>query len=91
MIIIPYFLVSSRDRVVSYTLGRRLPTDHVSGQLQFRFEITSSIHPGIDFYSSAFFIKMCLNSLHVGFDFCTLPQVTGIDKSYEEVYGLMDV
>ncbi|XP_034615388.1 E3 ubiquitin-protein ligase HECW1 [Trachemys scripta elegans] len=34
-----------RDRVVSYTLGRRLPTDHVSGQLQFRFEITSSIHP----------------------------------------------
>uniref|UniRef100_A0A8C1VBC4 HECT-type E3 ubiquitin transferase n=1 Tax=Cyprinus carpio TaxID=7962 RepID=A0A8C1VBC4_CYPCA len=35
------------DRVVSYTLGRRLPTDHVSGQLQFRFEITSSIHPGL--------------------------------------------
>ncbi|XP_061110454.1 E3 ubiquitin-protein ligase HECW1 [Conger conger] len=32
------------DRVVSYTLGRRLPTEHVSGQLQFRFEITSSIH-----------------------------------------------
>ncbi|KAK2095924.1 E3 ubiquitin-protein ligase HW1 [Saguinus oedipus] len=36
------------DRVVSYTLGRRLPTDHVSGQLQFRFEITSSIHPADD-------------------------------------------
>uniref|UniRef100_A0A3Q3LCS1 HECT-type E3 ubiquitin transferase n=1 Tax=Labrus bergylta TaxID=56723 RepID=A0A3Q3LCS1_9LABR len=34
------------DRVVSYTLGRRLPTDHVCGQLQFRFELTSSIHPG---------------------------------------------
>uniref|UniRef100_A0A674CGW2 HECT-type E3 ubiquitin transferase n=1 Tax=Salmo trutta TaxID=8032 RepID=A0A674CGW2_SALTR len=34
------------DRVVSYTLGRRVPTEHVSGQLQFRFEITSSIHPG---------------------------------------------
>eukprot|EP00063_Salmo_salar_P020989 XP_013995824.1 PREDICTED: E3 ubiquitin-protein ligase HECW1-like [Salmo salar] len=33
------------DRVVSYTLGRRLPTEYVSGQLQFRFEITSSIHP----------------------------------------------
>ncbi|XP_026135205.1 E3 ubiquitin-protein ligase HECW1-like isoform X2 [Carassius auratus] len=33
------------DRVVSYTLGRRLPTEQVSGQLQFRFEITSSIHP----------------------------------------------
>ncbi|XP_066539264.1 E3 ubiquitin-protein ligase HECW1 [Hoplias malabaricus] len=33
------------DRVVSYALGRRLPTEHVSGQLQFRFEITSSIHP----------------------------------------------
>ncbi|XP_063340365.1 E3 ubiquitin-protein ligase HECW1 isoform X3 [Pelmatolapia mariae] len=33
------------DRVVSYSLGRRLPTDHVCGQLQFRFELTSSIHP----------------------------------------------
>uniref|UniRef100_A0A671YHX5 HECT-type E3 ubiquitin transferase n=1 Tax=Sparus aurata TaxID=8175 RepID=A0A671YHX5_SPAAU len=33
------------DRVVSYTLGRRLPTDHVCGQLQFRFELSSSIHP----------------------------------------------
>ncbi|XP_075872198.1 E3 ubiquitin-protein ligase HECW1 isoform X2 [Nelusetta ayraudi] len=33
------------DRVVSYTLGRRMPTDHVCGQLQFRFELTSSIHP----------------------------------------------
>ncbi|XP_037612962.1 E3 ubiquitin-protein ligase HECW1 isoform X1 [Sebastes umbrosus] len=33
------------DRVVNYTLGRRLPTDHVCGQLQFRFELTSSIHP----------------------------------------------
>uniref|UniRef100_A0A8C1VAU9 HECT-type E3 ubiquitin transferase n=1 Tax=Cyprinus carpio TaxID=7962 RepID=A0A8C1VAU9_CYPCA len=39
------------DRVVSYTLGRRLPTDHVSGQLQFRFEITSSIHPGLQHVS----------------------------------------
>uniref|UniRef100_A0A3Q2P7C5 HECT-type E3 ubiquitin transferase n=1 Tax=Fundulus heteroclitus TaxID=8078 RepID=A0A3Q2P7C5_FUNHE len=34
------------DRVVSYSLGRRLPTDHVCGQLLFRFELTSSIHPG---------------------------------------------
>ncbi|XP_061614622.1 E3 ubiquitin-protein ligase HECW1 isoform X4 [Phyllopteryx taeniolatus] len=33
------------DRVVSYSLGRRLPTDHVCGHLQFRFELTSSIHP----------------------------------------------
>nr|XP_046226812.1 E3 ubiquitin-protein ligase HECW1 isoform X2 [Scatophagus argus] len=33
------------DRIVSYSLGRRLPTDHVCGQLQFRFELTSSIHP----------------------------------------------
>lgn len=38
--------VVPRDRVVSYSLGRRLPTDHVCGQLQFRFELTSSIHPG---------------------------------------------
>ncbi|XP_029314123.1 E3 ubiquitin-protein ligase HECW1 [Cottoperca gobio] len=33
------------DRVVSYSLGRRFPTDHVCGQLQFRFELTSTIHP----------------------------------------------
>uniref|UniRef100_A0A670XY02 HECT-type E3 ubiquitin transferase n=1 Tax=Pseudonaja textilis TaxID=8673 RepID=A0A670XY02_PSETE len=41
------------DRVVSYTLGRRLPTEHVSGQLQFRFEITSSIHPDDEEVSTA--------------------------------------
>ncbi|MEQ2201642.1 E3 ubiquitin-protein ligase HW1, partial [Xenoophorus captivus] len=34
------------DRMVSYSLGRRLPTDHVCGQLLFRFELTSSINPG---------------------------------------------
>ncbi|XP_054621932.1 E3 ubiquitin-protein ligase HECW1-like isoform X2 [Dunckerocampus dactyliophorus] len=33
------------DRIISYSLGRRLPTDHVCGHLQFRFELTSSIHP----------------------------------------------
>uniref|UniRef100_A0A673KRH5 HECT-type E3 ubiquitin transferase n=1 Tax=Sinocyclocheilus rhinocerous TaxID=307959 RepID=A0A673KRH5_9TELE len=48
------------DRVVSYTLGRRLPTEHVSGQLQFRFEITSSIHPG----KSSFIINLLLNIIH---------------------------
>lgn len=36
--------------MISYALGRRLPTDHVSGQLQFRFEITSSIHPGLLYF-----------------------------------------
>ncbi|XP_077410656.1 E3 ubiquitin-protein ligase HECW1 isoform X3 [Vanacampus margaritifer] len=33
------------DRVISYSLGRRLPTDHVCGHLQFRFELSTSIHP----------------------------------------------
>uniref|UniRef100_W5MD07 HECT-type E3 ubiquitin transferase n=1 Tax=Lepisosteus oculatus TaxID=7918 RepID=W5MD07_LEPOC len=32
------------DQTLSYTLCRRLPTDHVSGQLQFRVEITSTGH-----------------------------------------------
>ncbi|XP_075686058.1 E3 ubiquitin-protein ligase HECW2 isoform X2 [Rhinoderma darwinii] len=32
------------DQVLSYNLGRRLPTDHVSGYLQFKVEITSSVH-----------------------------------------------
>ncbi|MBN3321502.1 HECW2 ligase, partial [Atractosteus spatula] len=34
------------DQTLSYTLCRRLPTDHVSGQLQFRVEITSTGHEG---------------------------------------------
>ncbi|XP_068100946.1 E3 ubiquitin-protein ligase HECW2 isoform X2 [Hyperolius riggenbachi] len=32
------------DQILSYNLGRRLPTDHVSGYLQFKVEITSSVH-----------------------------------------------
>ncbi|XP_016289237.1 E3 ubiquitin-protein ligase HECW2 isoform X2 [Monodelphis domestica] len=32
------------DQMLSYNLGRRLPADHVSGYLQFKVEITSSIH-----------------------------------------------
>ncbi|XP_077304859.1 E3 ubiquitin-protein ligase HECW2 isoform X4 [Lithobates pipiens] len=32
------------DQILSYNLGRRLPTDHVSGYLQFKVEIMSSIH-----------------------------------------------
>ncbi|XP_037617759.1 E3 ubiquitin-protein ligase HECW2 isoform X2 [Sebastes umbrosus] len=32
------------DQPVSYSLCRRLPTDHVSGQLQFRMDITSTGH-----------------------------------------------
>uniref|UniRef100_A0A8C3TCW7 HECT-type E3 ubiquitin transferase n=1 Tax=Chelydra serpentina TaxID=8475 RepID=A0A8C3TCW7_CHESE len=34
------------DQILSYNLGRRLPADHVSGYLQFKVEITSSIHEG---------------------------------------------
>uniref|UniRef100_A0A8C3MHW6 HECT-type E3 ubiquitin transferase n=1 Tax=Geospiza parvula TaxID=87175 RepID=A0A8C3MHW6_GEOPR len=36
------------DQVVSYNLGRRLPADHVSGYLQFKVEITSSVHEDQD-------------------------------------------
>ncbi|XP_018417512.1 PREDICTED: E3 ubiquitin-protein ligase HECW2 [Nanorana parkeri] len=32
------------DQILSYNLGRRLPTDHVSGYLQFKVEIMSSVH-----------------------------------------------
>uniref|UniRef100_A0A672LPD6 HECT-type E3 ubiquitin transferase n=1 Tax=Sinocyclocheilus grahami TaxID=75366 RepID=A0A672LPD6_SINGR len=32
------------DQHVNYTLSRRLPTEHVSGQLHFRVEITSNGH-----------------------------------------------
>uniref|UniRef100_A0A803YQV4 HECT-type E3 ubiquitin transferase n=1 Tax=Meleagris gallopavo TaxID=9103 RepID=A0A803YQV4_MELGA len=34
------------DQILSYNLGRRLPADHVSGYLQFKVEITSSVHEG---------------------------------------------
>uniref|UniRef100_A0A673G4J7 HECT-type E3 ubiquitin transferase n=1 Tax=Sinocyclocheilus rhinocerous TaxID=307959 RepID=A0A673G4J7_9TELE len=37
------------DQHVSYTLSRRLPTEHVSGQLHFRVEITSNGHEGMDY------------------------------------------
>uniref|UniRef100_A0A8B9JGK5 HECT-type E3 ubiquitin transferase n=1 Tax=Astyanax mexicanus TaxID=7994 RepID=A0A8B9JGK5_ASTMX len=37
---------ASGDQPINYTLCRRLPTDHVSGQLQFRVEITSTGHEG---------------------------------------------
>uniref|UniRef100_A0A670HY00 HECT-type E3 ubiquitin transferase n=1 Tax=Podarcis muralis TaxID=64176 RepID=A0A670HY00_PODMU len=40
------FLLLCRDQILSYNLGRRLPADHVSGYLQFKVEITSSIHEG---------------------------------------------
>ncbi|XP_043921527.1 E3 ubiquitin-protein ligase HECW1 [Protopterus annectens] len=39
-----YHIVFHRDRVVNYTLSGRIPTDHVSGQLQFRVTIASSVH-----------------------------------------------
>ncbi|XP_063068208.1 E3 ubiquitin-protein ligase HECW2 [Engraulis encrasicolus] len=38
---------ASGDQPVSYTLCRRLPTEHVSGQLQFRVEITSTGHEDV--------------------------------------------
>ncbi|GAB5575847.1 E3 ubiquitin-protein ligase HECW2 isoform X1 [Prionailurus iriomotensis] len=33
-----------QDQMLSYNLGRRLPADHVSGYLQFKVEVTSSVH-----------------------------------------------
>uniref|UniRef100_A0A4W6BN25 HECT-type E3 ubiquitin transferase n=1 Tax=Lates calcarifer TaxID=8187 RepID=A0A4W6BN25_LATCA len=50
------------DRVVSYSLGRRLPTDHVCGQLQFRFELTSSIHPDRHIINPGLWDLTCLTS-----------------------------
>lgn len=35
-----------RDQPISYSLCRRLPTDHVSGQLLFRVDITSTGQEG---------------------------------------------
>lgn len=37
--------------MLSYNLGRRLPADHVSGYLQFKVEVTSSLHEGEISYS----------------------------------------
>lgn len=35
------------DQPTSYSLCRRLPTDHVSGQLLFRVDITSTGQEGV--------------------------------------------
>lgn len=35
------------DQAVGYSLCRRLPTDHVSGQLLFRVDITSTAQEGV--------------------------------------------
>lgn len=35
------------DQPVSHSLCRRLPTDHVSGQLSFRVAVTSTGHEGV--------------------------------------------
>uniref|UniRef100_A0A8C2JRP4 E3 ubiquitin-protein ligase n=1 Tax=Cyprinus carpio TaxID=7962 RepID=A0A8C2JRP4_CYPCA len=40
---------SAGDQHVSYTLCHRLPTEHVSGHLHFRVEITSNGHEGTDY------------------------------------------
>uniref|UniRef100_A0A3Q3IHK0 HECT-type E3 ubiquitin transferase n=1 Tax=Monopterus albus TaxID=43700 RepID=A0A3Q3IHK0_MONAL len=43
-LIIPVQRVLEGDQLISYSLCRRLPTDHVSGQLLFRVDITSNGH-----------------------------------------------
>uniref|UniRef100_A0A667W8J8 HECT-type E3 ubiquitin transferase n=1 Tax=Myripristis murdjan TaxID=586833 RepID=A0A667W8J8_9TELE len=43
-LIIPVQRLLEGDQPVSYSLCRRLPTDHVSGQLLFRVDITSTGH-----------------------------------------------
>lgn len=55
--------------MISYALGRRLPTDHVSGQLQFRFEITSNIHPGLLFfiYEAVYYAEMLFRNRFLTF------------------------
>uniref|UniRef100_A0AAR2LA04 HECT-type E3 ubiquitin transferase n=1 Tax=Pygocentrus nattereri TaxID=42514 RepID=A0AAR2LA04_PYGNA len=50
---------ASGDQPVSYTLCRRLPTEHVSGQLQFRVEITSTGHEGEKIYCVHTYIYIC--------------------------------
>uniref|UniRef100_A0A3Q3MTC4 HECT-type E3 ubiquitin transferase n=1 Tax=Mastacembelus armatus TaxID=205130 RepID=A0A3Q3MTC4_9TELE len=45
------------NRPVSYSLCRRLPTDHVSGQLLFRVDITSGGHEGM----CVFTVHLCLH------------------------------
>uniref|UniRef100_A0AAQ5ZRK5 HECT-type E3 ubiquitin transferase n=1 Tax=Amphiprion ocellaris TaxID=80972 RepID=A0AAQ5ZRK5_AMPOC len=46
-LIIPVQRLLEGDQPVSYSLCRRLPTDHVSGQLLFRVDITSTGQEGV--------------------------------------------
>uniref|UniRef100_A0A8C1LQB6 HECT-type E3 ubiquitin transferase n=1 Tax=Cyprinus carpio TaxID=7962 RepID=A0A8C1LQB6_CYPCA len=56
---------SAGDQHVSYTLCHRLPTEHVSGHLHFRVEITSNGHEGTDYsrFISTFNITQNMFSL----------------------------
>uniref|UniRef100_A0A674CG38 HECT-type E3 ubiquitin transferase n=1 Tax=Salmo trutta TaxID=8032 RepID=A0A674CG38_SALTR len=75
------------DRVVSYTLGRRVPTEHVSGQLQFRFEITSSIHPGSSSSLTSSHIHPDLGSNSTRLpsnSFAALDKTQGVDSTPAE-------
>lgn len=47
------------DQPVSYSLCRHLPTDHVSGQLLFRVDITSNGHEGV-FHNVSFNGHFCV-------------------------------
>uniref|UniRef100_A0A667WU25 HECT-type E3 ubiquitin transferase n=1 Tax=Myripristis murdjan TaxID=586833 RepID=A0A667WU25_9TELE len=56
-LIIPVQRLLEGDQPVSYSLCRRLPTDHVSGQLLFRVDITSTGHEGVCVCVCVFFLK----------------------------------
>uniref|UniRef100_A0A672YMF7 HECT-type E3 ubiquitin transferase n=1 Tax=Sphaeramia orbicularis TaxID=375764 RepID=A0A672YMF7_9TELE len=67
-LIIPVQRLLEGDQPVSYSLCRRLPTDHVSGQLQFRVDITSTGHEGVCLPFTNFQSKMLLCLRGVGDD-----------------------
>uniref|UniRef100_A0A672LNE9 HECT-type E3 ubiquitin transferase n=1 Tax=Sinocyclocheilus grahami TaxID=75366 RepID=A0A672LNE9_SINGR len=62
------------DQHVNYTLSRRLPTEHVSGQLHFRVEITSNGHEGTDY-------SMFTDVLHPSSRIARGPSPTGSEGS----------
>uniref|UniRef100_A0A8C4PTV4 HECT-type E3 ubiquitin transferase n=1 Tax=Equus asinus asinus TaxID=83772 RepID=A0A8C4PTV4_EQUAS len=72
------------DQMLSYNLGRRLPADHVSGYLQFKVEVTSSV--------SSFPTDTRLNAmLHIDSDEedHEFQQDLGYPSSLEEEGGLI--
>uniref|UniRef100_A0A670YFB1 HECT-type E3 ubiquitin transferase n=1 Tax=Pseudonaja textilis TaxID=8673 RepID=A0A670YFB1_PSETE len=75
------------DQVLNYNLGRRLPADHVSGCLQFKVEITSSLHEE-DLASNSISVPQEAEQPISGVDAGTSESVSGSRREIREAESI---